>query len=124
MTSPPATILIVDDDFQNRKLLEMLLQPEGYLTLSAASGAEALALIAKNPPDLILLDILMPGMDGYQLAGVLKAGPATSNIPIIMVTAHGDRDARLAGLNSGAEEFLSKPIDRTDLWLGSASCCA
>ena len=117
MTRPPASILIVDDKNQNRKLLETLLRPEGYLTRSAASGEAALASIAQSPPDLILLDIMMPGMDGYQVAGALKANPATSNIPIIMVTAYGDRDARLAGLNAGAEDFLSKPIDRTELWL-------
>ena len=117
MSSLPASILIVDDENQNRKLLETLLRPEGYLTRSAASGEEALASVAQGPPDLILLDIMMPGMDGYQVAGALKADPSTSDIPIIMVTAHSDRGARLAGLNAGAEEFLSKPIDRTELWL-------
>ncbi len=65
----------------------MLLRPEGYLTRSAASGEEALASVAQQPPDLILLDIMMPGMDGYEVAGTLKADPATANIPIIMVTA-------------------------------------
>jgi len=111
------TILIVDDEIQNRKLLETLLRPENYRTLTAANGAEALAMIARDSPDLILLDVMMPGMDGYQLAGILKAAPATSNIPIIMVTALGDRAARVAGLSAGAEEFLTKPVDRTELWL-------
>ena len=117
MTAPPATILIVDDEFHNRRLLETLLQPEGYLTRSVASGQEALAAIAQRAPDLILLDIMMPGMDGYQVARTLKANSATSNIPIIMVTALADRGARLAGLNAGAEEFLTKPVDRAELWL-------
>src|SRR6185295_8859263 len=117
MTSARATILIVDDEARNRTLLEAMLRPEGHLTLSAASGEEALASVAHCPPDLILLDVMMPGMDGYQVAGALKASPETSNIPIIMVTAHNDRDARLAGLDAGAEDFLSKPIDRTELWL-------
>ena len=118
MTSPTATtILIVDDEIQNRKLLEVLLRHEGYLTLSAANGEEALALIAQRAPDLILLDILMPGMDGYQVTGILKANPATSNIPIIMVTAEIDRSARLTGLNAGAEEFLTKPVDGAELQL-------
>lgn len=117
MPSPTATILIVDDEPQNRKLLEVLLQPEGYATLSAASGQEALTLIAQSPPDLILLDIMMPGMDGFMVAAQLKADPATANIPIIMVTALADRSARLAGLNAGAEEFLTKPVDRAELWL-------
>jgi diguanylate cyclase (GGDEF)-like protein/PAS domain S-box-containing protein len=117
MSNFPPTILIVDDEIQNRKLLDTLLRPEGYFTRSAASGEEALASIAEYAPDLILLDIMMPGMDGFEVAVILKANPATSNIPIIMVTALDDRSARLAGLNAGAEEFLSKPVDRAELWL-------
>ena len=111
------TILIVDDEAQNRRLLAVLLSPEGYETSSAASGEEALAAISEQAPDLILLDIMMPGMDGYQVASILKANPATSNIPIIIVSAHMERSARLAGLDAGAEDFLTKPIDRAELWL-------
>ncbi|MDW5418579.1 EAL domain-containing protein [Iodobacter sp. CM08] len=117
MTNSVATILIVDDESQNRKLLETLLSPEGYITQCAASGEEALAAIAEHAPDLILLDIMMPGMDGFEVAVILKASPLTSRIPIIMVTALNDRSARLAGLNAGAEEFLTKPVDRAELWL-------
>jgi len=117
MTIPNATILIVDDQILNRTLLETLLRPEGYHTLSAASGEEALASIAQHAPDLILLDVMMPGMDGYQVAGRLKANPVTSDIPIIMVTAKVDRSDRLKGLNAGAEDFLTKPVDRAELWL-------
>ena len=112
-----ATILVVDDEPHNRKLLETLLRPEGYLTITAADGEEALAAVAKHHPDLILLDIMMPGMDGYQVADVLKADLRTASIPIIMVTAQVDREARLAGLHAGAEEFLTKPVDRAELWL-------
>ena len=117
MSVSAPTILIVDDEAQNRRLLAVLLRPEGYRTESAASGAEALSAIAESAPDLILLDIMMPGIDGYQVAAILKSNPATANIPIIMVTAHGERGARLAGLSAGAEEFLTKPVDRTELWL-------
>ena len=117
MTRPVATILIVDDEVRSCKLLEAMLVPEGYRTLCAANSDEALALIAQHAPDLILLDIMMPDVDGYQLAGMLKADPATASIPIIMVTAQYDRAARLAGLDAGAEEFLTKPIDRAELWL-------
>ena len=113
----PAIILIVDDDLRNLRLLEALLQPEGYSTRSATSGEEALSSIEKEKPDLILLDVMMPGMTGYQVAGALKSDPATANIPIIMVTAQTDRGARLAGLNAGAEEFLTKPVDRAELWV-------
>jgi diguanylate cyclase (GGDEF)-like protein len=114
---PAATILIVDDEFQNRKLFEALLRPEGYLTLSVSNGDEALASIAQRAPDLILLDVLMPGIDGYRVAGILKANHATASIPIIMLTAQNDHAARLAGLNAGAEDFLTKPVDRIELWL-------
>ena len=117
MNPSPATILVVDDEPKNCKLLEALLQPEGYLTVCATSGAQALMLVAKQAPDLILLDVMMPEMDGYQVATLLKADPVSSNIPIIMVTALDDRDARIAGLKAGAEDFLSKPVDRAELWL-------
>jgi two-component system, NtrC family, sensor kinase len=112
-----ALILIVDDELRNRKLLEALLHPEGYRTSAAASGEEALASIARDAPDLILLDIMMPGMDGYQVARAIKSDPATSKIPIVMITALIDRSARLAGLNAGVEDFLTKPVDRAELWL-------
>ena len=117
MTTPTATILIVDDEIHNRKLFEVLLRHKGYVTLCAADGAQALAAIAQRMPDVILLDIMMPGMDGYQVAGRLKANPATSSIPIIMVTAQIDRSTRLAGLDAGVEEFLTKPVDQAELWL-------
>ncbi len=117
MISPAATILIVDDEIQNCRLLEALLKPEGYLTISVANGEEALATIAQHAPDLVLLDIMLPGMDGFQVARTLKGDSATSNIPIIMVTALDDRAARMTGLHAGAEEFLTKPFDRAELWL-------
>lgn len=117
MSNPPATLLIVDDEIHVRKLLEMLLQNQGYRTLTASSGEEALALIAQQPPDLILLDIMMPGMDGYEVASQLKANKSTLNIPIIMLSALGEYSARLSGLEAGAEDFLSKPVDSAELWL-------
>jgi diguanylate cyclase (GGDEF)-like protein/PAS domain S-box-containing protein len=112
-----ATILVVDDEAVNRRLLEALLAPEGYTVLCADSGAQALSMAAALPPDLILLDVMMPGMDGYEVATRFKATPATAHIPIVMLSALVDRTARLAGLEAGAEEFLSKPIERAELWL-------
>ena len=112
-----ATLLIVDDELQVRKLLETLLQYEGYHTQSVASGEEALARVAQQPPDLILLDIMMPGMDGYEVAHQLKGNPTTANIPIIMLSALSEPSARLSGLQTGAEEFISKPVERVELWL-------
>jgi len=111
----PACILVVDDERHNRELLEIMLKPDGFLLLSAASGEEALALIARQPPDLILLDVMMPGMNGYDVAGKIKSDPATKNIPVIMLTALDDRNARMLGLNAGAEDFLTKPVDRPEL---------
>ena len=117
MTRPTTTILIVDDELQNRKLLEMLLQAEGYATRSAVDGHDALASVAQQAPDLILLDVMMPGLDGYTVARTLKANAVTAHIPIIMVTAQADREARISGLGAGAEDFLQKPVDRAELHL-------
>jgi signal transduction histidine kinase len=111
----PARVLIVDDESHNRELLAVMLRQEGLLLLSAASGEEALALVAAQPPDLILLDVMMPGMDGYQVAAKIKAGAATKNIPVIMLTALDDRSAKMLGLSAGAEDFLTKPVDRVEL---------
>jgi signal transduction histidine kinase/DNA-binding response OmpR family regulator len=111
----PACVLIVDDERHNRELLEIMLKPEGFVLLSAANGEEALALIARQPPDLILLDVMMPGMSGYDVAAKIKSDPTTKNIPVIMLTALDDRNARMLGLNAGAEDFLTKPVDRPEL---------
>ena len=117
MPDTAATLLIVDDETHVRKLLQILLQNQGYQTLTASSGEEALALVAQQPPDLILLDIMMPGMDGYEVARELKSHKATANIPIIMLSALGQQSARISGLEAGAEEFLSKPVESAELWL-------
>ncbi len=92
-----------------------MLKPEGYALMTAATGAEALAMVAHEPPDLILLDVMMPDMDGYQVAAQLKANAETNSIPVIMITALDDRNARILGLNAGAEDFLTKPVDRAEL---------
>ncbi|CAN5374592.1 EAL domain-containing protein [soil metagenome] len=112
-----ATLLIVDDLPMNRRLLQALLEPQGYLTQTAADGPEALEIIAREPIDLVLLDVDMPGMDGYAVARTIKGSAATGDIPIIMVTAMADSAARLRGLEAGAEDFLTKPVNRVELWL-------
>ena len=117
MTQSAATILIVDDDVHVRDLLEVLLQNQGYRTLTAESGLVALEMVDLHEPDLILLDIMMPGMDGYEVAAQLKAGKNTANIPIIMLSALDEQSARLSGLEAGAEEYLNKPVDSAELWL-------
>lgn len=111
----PARILIADDEDNNRQLLEAMLTPEGFVLQTAAGGEEALAMVAKQPPDLILLDTMMPRMDGYQVVATIKANLATKHIPVIMVTGLDDRNAMMRGLSVGAEDFLSKPVDRAEL---------
>ncbi|KPN89892.1 EAL domain-containing response regulator [Pseudomonas nunensis] len=117
MSDIAATLLIVDDEPHVCKLLQILLQNQGYQTLTAGSGEEALLMVAQQPPDLILLDIMMPGMDGFEVARQLKTDKATSNIPIIMLSALGEHSARISGLEAGAEDFLSKPVESAELWL-------
>jgi PAS domain S-box-containing protein len=108
-------ILIVDDELQNRQLLEVMLAREGCLVQTAASGDEALAMVAQQPPDLILLDVMMPGLDGFQVTRRLKGAAATRSIPVIILTALDDRDARMLGLSAGAEDFLTRPINHGEL---------
>jgi diguanylate cyclase (GGDEF)-like protein/PAS domain S-box-containing protein len=117
MSDTLAVLLIVDDEAHVRKLFEVLLQNQGYQTLTASSGEEALTMIEQQPPDLILLDIMMPGMDGYEVARRLKADKNTAYIPIIMLSALSEHSARLSGLEAGAEDFLSKPVESAELWL-------
>jgi two-component system, cell cycle sensor histidine kinase and response regulator CckA len=111
----PPIVLIVDDEPANRELLEVMLAPEGYILMTATSGEEALAMMEREPPDLVLLDVLMQGMDGYEVLGAIRDRPATKNVPVIIVTALEDRQARLRGLVAGAEDFLTQPIDRAEL---------
>lgn len=106
-----ARILIVDDTPLNLKLLSVKLAKDYYLVTSAASGAEALDLVKRDMPDLILLDIMMPDMDGFEVCSRLKADGATQHIPIVMVTALSDVKDRVRGLECGADDFLTKPIN-------------
>lgn len=115
MRERTARILIVDDEPPNIRLIQGMLKPEGYITESAANGVEALSMIAQAPPDLILLDVLMPEMNGFQVARHLKADPETASLPVIMVSSLEDRRSELLGLNAGAIDFLSKPVDRFEL---------
>ncbi len=108
-------VLVVDDEEANRRMLQMMLGAENYRVALAADGPRALESAAAEPPDLVLLDVMMPGMDGFEVAARLKAAPATRHVPIIMVTALDDRDSRLQGLKAGAEDFLAKPVDRAEL---------
>ncbi len=112
---PPPTIMIVDDEERNRRLAEAMLLPLGYKTVLAGDGAEALEKVDTTPPDVILLDIMMPKMDGYETVSHLKADDVTRIIPVVMVTALDHTKDRVKALRAGADDFLSKPIDKTEL---------
>src|ERR1700742_191954 len=106
-----ARILVVDDIEANVRLLEAKLSAEYYDVLSATDGVTALAMAAADKPDIILLDVMMPGMDGFQVCRRLKDDPATRHIPVVLVTALDGRSDRVVGLEAGADDFLTKPID-------------
>src|SRR5689334_14087963 len=109
------TILIVDDEPFGRDTLTALLQPQGYQLLLAANGPEALAQAAAHPPDLVLLDVMMPGMDGFEVCRRVRADPLLREVPVIMLTALDDRVSRLQGIEAGADDFITKPFDRVEL---------
>lgn len=104
-------ILIVDDEEKNRKLLKVLMQAQGYQTDEASDGEQALVRVGENQPDVILLDVMMPKMDGFEVCRRLKGSYETAHIPILMVTMLTERADRLTGIKAGADDFLSKPVD-------------
>lgn len=110
-----ARILIVDDILPNVKLLEAKLTSEYYEVLTAMNGPEALEKVEKESPDLILLDVMMPGMDGFEVCTKIKENPELAHIPVVMVTALTDAQDKVRGLEAGADDFLSKPINDTAL---------
>jgi len=108
-------ILVVDDVALNVKLLADLLTVKGYRTSTATSGVEALAAIAVEPPDLVLLDVMMPGMSGYDVCRAIRADPAQAMLPVVLVTALDPAEERAKGLDAGADDFLSKPVSQSEL---------
>ncbi|MGH7311859.1 MAG: response regulator, partial [Candidatus Rokuibacteriota bacterium] len=111
----PARILVVDDTPHNVKLLADLLGARGYAVTTAAAGSEALALIEKECPDLVLLDVVMPQMSGYEVCRKIRENPATAILPVVMVTALDPAQERVKGLDAGADDFLTKPINQPEL---------
>ena len=110
-----STILIADDERLSRNLMQALLSTEGYNLAFARNGTEALAKAADLAPDLILLDVMMPDMDGFEVCRRLRADPLLATVPVIMVTALDDHNSRARGIEAGADDFISKPFNRAEL---------
>jgi len=110
-----ATILIVDDDATNVEILSQELEGEGYILLTASNGEDALIKVQNHQPDLILLDVMMPKLDGFTVCRILKGSGKTILIPIILLTALRDHEDRVRGIKAGADDFISKPFDRDEL---------
>jgi len=110
-----STVMIVDDNPTARETLVAILEGEGYDLQLAKDGLQALEMLKQLQPDLILLDIMMPGMDGFEVCRRIRATPQLAEVPIILLTALDDRDSLLRGIESGADDFLSKPADRREL---------
>jgi class 3 adenylate cyclase len=108
------TVLVVDDLPQNARLLDAVLAPRGFRVVTAESGEDALRTLAAEPPDLVLLDIFMPGMDGYEVCRRIRQQPATAFLPVVMITASGDQEKRKA-IEAGADDFVTKPFDQAEL---------
>jgi len=109
------TILVVDDTELNRKLLGDLLTAKGYMIKTAESGQEALAIINDDPPDMVLLDVVMPGMDGYEVCRRIRESADAAMLPVVMITALDQGEERIRGLEAGADDFLTKPINQPEL---------
>jgi class 3 adenylate cyclase/CheY-like chemotaxis protein len=113
--SGPARILVVDDTPANVKLLADLLTVKGYAVVTAASGEEGLNKVAEHRPDLVLLDIMMPGLNGYDVCRAIRADPNTGVLPVVLVTSLDPAQERIKGLEAGADDFLTKPIHQAEL---------
>jgi DNA-binding response OmpR family regulator len=111
----PPQIMVVDDDQDTVAILARHLQREGFVPIEANSGAQCLKLVHENEVDVILLDLMMPEMDGFEVVKALKEDPVTADIPVIMITARDDLDARAEGMRLGVSDFLAKPVFRRQL---------
>ena len=113
MTSGP-TILVIDDNPQNRRLMEALLVPHGYEVVSIASGPDAFAWLEDHAADIVLLDIVMPEMNGYEVCRRLRQNPATEVLPVVMLTSSGDED-KVRAMEAGADDFIPRPVNEAEL---------
>jgi adenylate cyclase len=120
MMTPETTVLVVDDQPQNLRLLDAVLSPRGYTVLTASDGQQALEVLRDRPVDLVLLDIVMPGMDGHEVCRRIRADERHAFVPVVMITASGSQE-RLESLESGADDFVQKPFDQAELLARVAS---
>ncbi len=108
-------ILCVDDEPLNVELLEAILVPVGYEVIKASSGNEALGILKQAEVDMVLLDVMMPGLNGYEVCRLIKASPETSRVPVIMITALSSKEDRITSIEAGAEDFITKPFEKTEV---------
>jgi putative two-component system response regulator len=109
------TVLIVDDIEGNTRLMESLLRPDGHTVRTASDGAEALRLVRSEHPDLVLMDVMMPKLDGYEACAEIKQDPSTRLIPVVLITSLNDSASRIRGIDAGADDFVSKPFNAPEL---------
>src|ERR1700674_2063991 len=113
--SVTGTILVADDQAANRELLEELLTTQGFKVITVSDGADVIQELVKTQIDLVLMDVMMPRLTGFQACEKIKNNPDTYLIPVILITALSDRQDRIEGIRVGADDFLSRPVDRTEL---------
>lgn len=113
--STEATILVVDDNRDNVEILSAFLESRGYRVASAPDGKSALAKLEEIKPDLVLLDVMMPGMDGWQVCRTIKSHPEFGSTRVVMVTAKGGFEDKFEGMRSGADDYVVKPVDLPEL---------
>jgi DNA-binding response OmpR family regulator len=115
-TKSQGRVLVVDDDRNAVDILDRLLKKEGFQVVCANGGRQALAALAAHPIDVVLLDVMMPEMDGFQVCAAMRADAQLRDVPVILLTAKDDMDTRLEGMRLGVSEFLTKPINKIELF--------
>jgi DNA-binding response OmpR family regulator len=122
MCGRPSVILIIDDDPAIREILAILLEAEGYVVEEAEDADSGLARLARDGIDLVIVDMMLPGVDGLEFCRAVRGRSATADVPIVVVTASIDRSAREAALAAGADDFVAKPVDAAELYNRVRTC--